>query len=216
MILNVMLVDDHAVVRTGYRRLIDAEPGFTVVAEAASADEACAALRDAPRVDVVVMDLSLRQGSGLEAIRRLLDRQPDLRILVFSMHHQSAYVTQALRNGAVGYLTKHSEPLEMVAAIRKVAQGQQAFSDDVAQLLARLALEGSGELARLTPREFEVLRLTAGGEAPGAVATRLHLSPKTVFNHLSAIRQKLEVDNDLALFRLAARYGLVELQPAAV
>lgn len=214
MNLDVMLVDDHAVVRTGYRRLIDAEPGLRVVAEAASADEACARLREC-HVDVVVMDLSLREGSGLEAIRRLLARDPSLRILVFSMHQHSGYVTQALRNGAMGYITKHSEPLEMVAAIRKIAAGQKVFSSEIAAALAHHAVAGDAELACLTPREFEILRMTANSSSPVQIAALLHLSPKTVFNHLSAIRQKLEADSDIKLFRLAARYGLVDFQPDA-
>lgn len=211
MSLSVMLVDDHAVVRTGYRRLIDAEPGLRVVAEAASAEEAAAWLRD-HEVDVVVMDLALRESSGLEAIRRLVARHPYLRVLVFSMYDHVNYVTQALRNGALGYITKNAEPMEMVAAIRKVALGQKVFSADVAEALARHAVVGGDELAQLSPREFDIFRLTANGVAPSQIAARLHLSPKTVFNHLSLIRQKLQLDSDLQLFRLAARHGLLELQ----
>lgn len=210
MTIRVMLVDDHAVVRTGYRRLVDAEPDLQVVADVASAAAACAAIRDI-EVDVVVMDLSLREGSGMEGIRRLLERKPELRILVFSMHQALGYVTQALRNGALGYLTKHSEPLEMIAAIRKVAQGQRVFSPEIAQALACQAVVGTGSLECLTPREFDILRLVAGGASTATAGEQLHLSPKTVLNHLSSIRRKLEVNSDLELFRLAARYGLVDL-----
>ncbi len=218
MTIRVMLVDDHAVVRTGYRRLIDAEPDLRMVADVATADEACAALRDND-IDVVVMDLSLRGGSGLEAIRRLLERKPELRVLVFSMHQAVGYVTQALRNGALGYITKNSEPLEMIAAIRKVAQGQQVFSRDITQALACQAMgnEGLGSgLACLTPREFDVLRLVAGGISPTNVGNQLHLSPKTIQNHLSNIRRKLNVETELELLLLAANHGLVKLPPSAV
>ena len=210
MSIQVMIVDDHAVVRAGYRRLIDAEPDMRVVAAVATADEACAALRDTP-LDVVVMDLSLREGSGLEAIKRLLERQAHLRVLVFSMHQAVGYVTQALRNGALGYITKNSEPLEMIAAIRKVAQGQRVFSADVAHALACQAADGSGALENLTPREFDILRLLTGGQAPAQVGEQLHLSGKTVLNHLSNIRRKLDVNSELELLLLAARHGLVNL-----
>ncbi len=210
MNIQVMIVDDHAVVRAGYRRLIDAEPDMCVVAAVAKANEACAALRDTP-LDVVVMDLSLREGSGLEAIKRLLERQPHLRVLVFSMHQAVGYVTQALRNGAQGYITKNAEPLEMIAAIRKVAQGQRVFSADVAHALACQAADGSGVLENLTPREFDILRLFTGGQAPAQVGEQLHLSGKTVLNHLSNIRRKLDVNSELELLLLAARHGLVSL-----
>lgn len=210
MKIRVMLVDDHAVVRTGYRRLVDAEPDMQMVAAVATADEACATLRDI-EVDVVVMDLSLREGSGLEAIRRLLERKPELRILVFSMHQSAGYATQALRNGAIGYITKNSEPLEMIDAIRKTFEGQRIFSPEIAHALACQAVEGGGVLECLTPREFEILRLVAGGVAPAGVGDQLHLSPKTVLNHLSNIRRKLEVNSELELLLLAARYGLVRL-----
>ncbi|WP_298232700.1 response regulator transcription factor [uncultured Azohydromonas sp.] len=210
MTIRVMLVDDHAVVRTGYRRLVDAEPDMHMVAAVATADEACATLRE-NEIDVVVMDLSLREGSGLETIRRLLERKPELRILVFSMHQSVGYATQALRNGAIGYITKNSEPLEMIDAIRKTFQGQRTFSPEIAHALACQAVEGAGALECLTPREFEILRLVAGGVAPTSVGEQLHLSPKTVLNHLSNIRRKLNVNSELELLLLAARHGLVNL-----
>ncbi len=215
MTIRVMLVDDHAVVRTGYRRLVDAEPDLAMVADVATADEACAAVRETT-VDVVVMDLSLREGSGLEAIRRLLERKPELRILVFSMHQSTSYVTQALRNGALGYITKNSEPLEMIAAIRKVAQGQRVFSPEIAHALACRAVDGGRTTAGLdclTPREFEIFRLVAEGISPTAVGDQLHLSVKTVLNHLSIIRRKLDVGSEFELLLLAARHGLVKLPP---
>jgi DNA-binding NarL/FixJ family response regulator len=208
--IRVMIVDDHAVVRTGYRRLIDAEADLCVVTDVATGDEACAALR-VHAIDVVVMDLSLREGSGLEAIKRVLERQPQVRVLVFSMHEAVGYVTQALRNGALGYITKNSEPLEMIAAIRKVAQGQKVFSADVAYALACQATNGSDGLHSLTPREFDILRLFSCGQAPAQVGEQLHLSGKTVHNHLSNIRRKLDVNSELELLLLAARHGLVSL-----
>lgn len=209
MTLRVLLVDDHAVVRSGYRRLIDAEPDMRLVAEAENAAQACATLRE-HTIDVAVMDLSLREGSGLDAISRLLDRQPQLRVLVFSMHQSSGHVTQALRNGALGYITKNSEPLEMIAAIRTVAQGKKVFSKDIAHVLACEAVQHQNPMHCLSPREFEILRLFSAGATPGGVGAQLHLSPKTVFNHLSNIRRKLDVNTEMELLLVAARHGLVQ------
>ncbi|ATE62501.1 DNA-binding response regulator [Thauera sinica] len=204
-----MLLDDHAVVRTGYRRLIDAEGDMRVVAEATTADEAYARMQEAD-VDVAVVDLSLRGSSGVEAIRRMLARQPLLRVLVMSMHDSAGFVTQAMRAGALGYLTKSSGPVDMLDAIRSVAAGRRVLSSDVAHVLADAVLDGEQLLARLTPREFEVLRMAAQGEPASWIANQMHLSHKTVLNHLSMIRQKLEAENDFKLLRLAVRHGLVD------
>ncbi|WP_306603764.1 response regulator transcription factor [Azonexus sp.] len=211
--IRIILVDDHAVVRNGYRRLLDAEPGMQVVGEAASADEANAlVLRTV--ADVALVDLSLRGSSGIEAIRGMLVRQPMLKILVLSMHDGAGHVTQALRSGALGYLTKYSEPDEVIDGIRRIAAGKRVFSPEIAQVLAEEAIDGDGALTHLTPREFEVLRMLAHGESANRIANSMHLSPKTVLNYLSLIRQKLDADNDFKLLHLAARHGLVDIQHA--
>lgn len=211
--IRIILVDDHAVVRTGYRRLLDAEPGLQVVGEAACADEANALIMRVA-VDVAVVDLSLRGSSGIEAIRRMLARQPGLKVLVLSMHEGAGHITQALRSGALGYLTKYSEPGDVIDGIRRVATGKRVFSPEIAQVLAEEALDGDGALAHLTPREFEVLRLLAHGESANCIASSMHLSPKTVLNYLTLIRQKLNADNDFKLLHLAARHGLVDMNHA--
>lgn len=209
--IRIALIDDHAVVRTGYRRLLDAEPGLQVVGEAASADEANAlALRSRP--DVALVDLSLKGSSGIEAIRGMLARLPALRILVLSMHDSAGHVTQALKSGAHGYLTKYCEPEDVIAGIRRVASGKRVFSPEIAEILAREAIDGDAPLKQLTPREFEVLRLLAHGEPASAIASSMHLSPKTVLNYLSLIRQKLDTDSDFKLLHLAARHGLVDIR----
>lgn len=211
--IRIILVDDHAVVRNGYRRLLDAEPGMQVVGEAASADEANAlVLRTV--ADVALVDLSLRGSSGIEAIRGMLMRQPTLKIMVLSMHDGAGHITQALRSGAVGYMTKYSEPDEVIDGVHRVAAGKRVFSPDIAQVLAEEAIDGDGALTHLTPREFEVLRLLAHGESASRIANSMHLSPKTVLNYLSMIRQKLDADNDFKLLHLAARHGLVEIHHA--
>lgn len=213
--IRILLADDHAVVRSGYRRLLDAEPGLQVVAEAANAAQAYAATL-AHEIDVAVLDLNLGDGSGIEAMRRMLARQPQLRVLMFSMHDSPAHATQALRAGALGYITKSSEPEAMIDAVHKVAQGQRVIAPEVAQAMAHEIVDGEALMARLTPREFEVLRLSVRGESAGVIAERLHVSPKTVFNYQSLVRQKLDVGNDFQLLQLAVRHGLVDLAPVAL
>lgn len=211
--IRIILVDDHAVVRTGYRRLLDAEPGLLVVGEAATADEANAlVVRVAP--DVALVDLSLKGSSGIEAIRGMLARSSKLKVLVLSMHDSAGHVTQALRSGAHGYLTKYCEPDEVINGIRRIAAGKRVFSPEIAEVLAREAIQGDTPLATLTPREFEVLRLLAHGESSNGIAGAMHLSPKTILNYLSLIRQKLDVDSDFKLLHLAARHGLVDINRA--
>ena len=208
--LNVLLLDDHAVVRTGYRRLIDAEPDMQVVAEAATAAEAYALLQQ-QHIDLAVVDISLRGTSGIDAIRRIVTRDISAKVLVLSMHDNPGIVTQAMRAGALGYLPKSSEPGDLLDAIRTVARGRRVLSPDVAQVLAEASLDQEQMLNRLTPREFEVLRMVASGEETRQIASCMHLSPKTVLNHLSMVRQKLETDSDFKLLRLAVRHGLVDL-----
>ena len=212
--IRILLLDDHAVVRSGYRRLIDAEPGMQVACEAECADSAYACLRQT-EVDVALVDLNLRGSSGIDAVRRMLARAPELKVLVISMHEGAGFVTQAMRAGAVGYFTKSRDPVEMLDAIRGVAAGRRQLSPDVAQTLAAATLDGDELLTRLTPREFEVLRMTANGEPASNIARLLHLSQKTIHNHLSMIRQKLDAETDFKLLRLAARHGLVDFSAEA-
>ena len=148
--IRILLVDDHAVVRNGYRRLLDAEADLLVVGEAARADEANEVmLRTQP--DVALVDLSLRGSSGFEAIRGMLARRPDLNILVLSMHEEAGYITQALRCGALGYLSKHCEPLAVIEGIRKIATGKRVFSPEIAQILACESAAGDGAHRLLIP-----------------------------------------------------------------
>ena len=206
--IRIVLVDDHAVVRSGYRRLLSAEPDFDVVGEAASAPEANALVQQV-RPDVAIVDLSLKGSSGLEAIAGMRARLPALRVLVLSMHDSAGHVGQALKAGAHGYLTKRSEPEELIAGIRAVMNGTRVLSSDVAATAAPAPLDG------LTPREFDMLRLLVHGESVQAIAAQLTVSPKTVLNTLTSVRQKLGADNDFRLMHLAARLGIVEFGAAA-
>jgi DNA-binding NarL/FixJ family response regulator len=204
-----MLVDDHAVVRAGYRRLLELEPDCVVSAECSDGDSAYALLqqRPPPPVDVIVLDLSMPGRSGLELLRRMALRWPVMRRLVFSMHDSPAMVAQALAAGADGFVTKSSPPEVLVAALRRVAAGEQrVLSPDIAQAPAQPAAVAP-HLA-LSPREFQVLQGLLAGEALAAIAERLHLSAKTVSNHQTLIRQKLGVGNAVELLRYAQLHRL--------
>lgn len=205
---RILLVDDHAVVREGYRRLLEEEPGIHVVGEASDASQACQSAR-ALNPDVVVMDIALPGTSGIEATRRMLKDQPQLRILMFSMYDDAIYASRALEAGALGYLSKASAPEVLVRAIHAVSRGECYVSADVAANMARSgARPGKSELDALTPREFEVLRLLVQGETVRSIGEKLGLSEKTVANHQSAIREKLGARNSAQLARFAARLGL--------
>jgi two-component system, NarL family, invasion response regulator UvrY len=205
---KVLLVDDHAVVREGYRRLLEDESGIHVVGEAGNAAQACERARVLVP-DVVVMDIALPGSSGIEATRRMLRDQPGLRILMFSMYDEAIYASRALEAGALGYLSKASAPEVLVEAIQAVSRGERYVSPDVAAKLARSAAQpGKSEIQALTPREFEVLRLLVQGETVRSISEKLALSEKTVANHQSAIREKLGAKNSAQLARLAAQLDL--------
>jgi len=207
--IKVLLLDDHAVVRAGYRQWIDGEPDLHVVAEASTSAQACDAVRQF-EVDVAVVDLSLKDDSGMEAIRRVRARSPRTCVLVFTMHAHEGYALQALRAGAMGYLTKDCAPEDMLAALREVYAGRRMFSSAVVQ--AWLDAAGTGRanpLSQLTPREFEVLRMATDGMTTAAIARALHLSDKTIHNTMSLVRQKLAVHSDFGLMRLVTEHGLI-------
>jgi DNA-binding NarL/FixJ family response regulator len=206
--IRVVLVDDHAVVRSGYRRLIELEETMAVMAEFGDGESAYAWLGQ-HAADVLVLDLSMPGRGGIETLSRLKQRHPDLRVLVFSMHDSAAMVTQALRAGADGYLTKSSSPGLLIDAILRVWRHEAVLSDDV----RRHALSNSGSSALaphsvLTPREFEIFRRLAEGVTVDEIAQTLCLSPKTVANYQTVIRHKLGVETPVDMVRLAQQYGL--------
>ncbi|AQH00516.1 response regulator transcription factor [Caballeronia cordobensis] len=203
--ISVLLVDDHAVVREGYKRLLELSPDVNVAGEAANAAEAyqkfCAL-----QPDVVVMDLALPGASGIEAMRRMLAREPHAHVLIFSVHEEAIFVRRALDAGARGYVTKASAPDVLVEAVRAVARRISYLSPDVSQALALRASIQEGR--QLSAREFEVLRLLVQGYTLPSIAEKLGLSQKTVANHQSVIRQKFGADNGVQLAQIANRLGL--------
>lgn len=207
--IRILLADDHEVVRAGLRRMLESEPGFEIVAEADSGEEAYRKLA-ALRVDVAVIDLSMPGMGGIEAIRRMRARRPEVKILVFSIHESAGFAQRALSAGAEGYLTKASPASAMIEAVRAVAEGRHWLAREVAQNLALQSLGQQGNpMSELTAREFEVLRLFALGRQAEEIAAALHLSAKTVANHLSLIKQKLGVRSSAELMRRALDWGLV-------
>src|SRR5688572_7543872 len=206
---TVLLVDDHAVVREGYRRLLEVNEGITVVGEAACATEAydmfCSLIPD-----VVVMDIALPGVSGIEALRRILAHEPKARVLMFSMYEDAIFARRALDAGAAGYLTKAAAPRVLVDAVISIACGRGFLSPDVAQTLALQPMK-TDQAAHddLSAREFEVLKLLADGCALNEIAQQLGLTPKTVANHQSSIKQKLGAETGTQLLRAAVRLGLV-------
>lgn len=207
--VTVLLVDDHAVVREGYRRLLEVSGGITVVGEASSAAEAYQ-MFCILQPDVVVMDIGLPGVSGIEALRRILAHEPKARVLMFSMYEDTIFVRRALEAGAAGYLTKAAAPRVLVEAVATISCGRRFLSPDVAQMLALQSTNAE----RATPdvlsaREFEVLKLLADGCTLNEIAQQLGLNPKTVSNHQSAIRQKLGVETAAQVLRAAMRLGLV-------
>ncbi len=208
--IRVLLVDDHAVVRAGYQMLLKNTDDIEVVAEADKGETACKKFIDL-HPDVVVMDLTMPGIGGLEAIRRMIARNADAKILVFSMHDDTVFVEQALQAGARGYITKSSEPEILVEAIRSLASGQSHLDSDLAQRLAiQKSLGTDSLLSSLSTREFEIFCLLAEGLNTSEIAKRLSLSYKTVANYSTQIKSKLNVNTVADIARLAIRYNIVD------
>jgi two-component system invasion response regulator UvrY len=211
-VIRIQLVDDHPVVRAGCQRLLELEDDLRVVAQARSVDEACSQRARQP-VDLTITDLSLPGPGGLELIRRLRERDPDARVLVFSMLDSEALVQRALALGARGYVPKSAAPECLIKAVRTVLRGQRALGPGLpAHLLS--ATSDLGPLSLLTPRELEILRLLASGHAAADCARALHLSPKTVSNLQSQIKDKLGLATSAAMAHFALRHGLIALDGA--
>ena len=204
--IKVLLVDDHAVVRAGYKRYLELDTQIEVVGEAEHGEQAYELLATL-RADVIVMDLSMPGRGGLESIRHILQRYPEQRILVFTMHENPALATQALRAGAKGYLTKSVSPDLIVDAIHQIMQGGQPIDTDLAAAIKQSELESAPHL-QLAPREFEIFRLLANGQSVDEIGQRLHLGLKTVSNYQTSIRQKLGVTTAIELHQYARQYGL--------
>ena len=208
--VSILLVDDHPVVREGYRRLLERQPGYVVVAEAGDAAGAYRAYRET-KPDLVIMDLSLPGAGGLEAVRHIRQWDRRARILVFTMHSSAAFALKAFETGASGYVTKGSDAAELLRAVASVASGRRSISDDVAREIAAERLGGGRSLVdELGSRETEILRLVALGLTTEEIANALCLSPKTVQNYTYQIKSKIGARTDAHLVWLAIGAGLVK------
>ncbi|WP_026601908.1 response regulator [Methylomonas sp. 11b] len=209
--INILLVDDHAIVREGYRSLISKQADLKVIAEAANGVDAYRLYKEC-QPDVVVTDLTMPGLSGLELIGRIKQRDNKARILVFSMHQNPSFARQACRAGALGYVTKSSAPDLLLQAIRDIYLRRHTLSTDIAQALALEKLGNeSTALNSLTAREFEILRLLVEANSQGAIAKTLNISPKTVANCHYLIKNKLGVNSDIELTRLAIKLNVLSL-----
>ncbi|HUW51096.1 MAG TPA: response regulator transcription factor [Sulfuricella sp.] len=209
--ITVLLVDDHPVVRDGYRRLLDNTPDIRVIAEAGDGESACLIYAESAPT-VVILDLSMPGIGGMETIRRIKARDANARILVFTMHDTEILILRTLEAGATGYLTKQGGIVQMVEAVRQVAQGKPFIDPKHVTNMATRQLFDSAEdpLRALSTREFQLFQLFAEGRSVSEVASTLSISPKTVGVHHSHIMKKLGLENSAQLVRLAIRCNLVK------
>ena len=206
-----MLVDDHAIVREGYRSLLQKQDNMAVIAEASDGAEAYLQYKQ-HNPDVTVMDISMQGQGGLEAISRIRQLDSSAKILVFSMHQNPSFAVQATRAGALGYVTKSSDPEVLIRAIIDVQHKKYTLSADIAQALALEKLgTDSAALDQLTVREFEILRMLVEAKSTQDIAETLNISPKTVANAHYIIKRKLGVNNDIELTHLAIKMKLINL-----
>ena len=208
--VTIVLVDDHAVVRAGVKRLLEQEPVFEVIAEAESGEKGYQ-LFGALEPDVMVIDLSMPGMGGLEAIRRIMMRHEKAKILVLSMHEDLSFANQALKLGAKGYLIKNTLGDDLVKAIETISRGEVFLSDEIAKKIAVSSIEGDQDpIHDLSAREFEIFRLLAEGLEVDAIATTLNISSKTVSNYQTMIKQKLNINTPIELIRYAIKAGVIK------
>jgi len=210
-VIRVLLVDDHAVVRMGFRLLLQSVADVSVIAEADSGEAACQLYLE-HNPDVVVMDLAMPGMGGLEALRRIRARHPQAQVLTLSAQDDPMHARRALQEGALGFLSKRSAPEALLEAVTVVAAGRRYIDPVLAQKLALAEFDGAAKspVERLSEREFEVFVRLAGGATVQRIAQDLNLSASTIGTHLYNIKQKLGVVNQSELTLIAIRHGLIE------
>jgi DNA-binding NarL/FixJ family response regulator len=210
---TVFVADDHAILRDGLATLLAAQPDMEVVGTAANGREAIAeVIRLAPRVAII--DISMPELDGIEAARRIVAANPDIHVMILSMHAGAQHVFHALEAGARGYLLKESASREVIEAVRIVQAGRRYLSPRVAEIVAQGVTDRSGvsPLSSLSQREREILKLVADGHSSAEIGTLLHLSPKTVDTYRSRMMQKLHVTDLAGVIKLAIQHGLTSLE----
>ena len=208
--IKILLVDDHAVVRMGFKMLIEAEDDITVIGEAESGEGAIKLFQEL-KPDIIVMDITMPGIGGIEAIDRIMAKDKNTKILVLSAHEDSVHPKRVLNAGAMGYLTKRSAAEELIKAIKSIHQGKRYLEPSIAQQMAITQLSGeSNPVEILSDREFEVFIALAKGKSTNDIADTLCLSPRTVGTHLYNIKQKLNANNSAEIALIAIRCGLID------
>ena len=208
--ITILLVDDHAIVRMGFKMLIEAEEGIKVIGEAESGEIAIKLFQEL-KPDIIVMDITMPGIGGLEAIDRIMAKDKNTKILVLSAHEDSVHPKRALNAGAMGYLTKRSAAEELIKAIKSIHQGKRYLEPNIAQQMAITQLSGeTNPVEILSDREFEVFIALAKGKSTNEIADTLCLSPRTVGTHLYNIKQKLNANNSAEIALIAIRCGLID------
>jgi DNA-binding NarL/FixJ family response regulator len=207
--LRVLIADDHGIVRSGVKLLLDRQPDIEVVAEAEDGVEAVAKAIEV-RPDVAVLDVSMPRMTGLQATHEIKQQAPDTQVLILSMHDDERYLFEALRAGAAGYVLKRAADQDLVDAVRAAGRGEPFLTASAQQTLIRDFLDRGDEPQELTPREQEVVKLIAEAHTNKEIAEILHLSEKTVESHRGRVLQKLGMRDRVELVRYAIRRGLVE------
>lgn len=209
--IKVLLVDDHELVRTGIRRLLDDTSGIKVVGEAESGEEAFLEVRKL-KPDVVLMDVSMPGIGGLEATRKLMQLDAGLKVIIVTIHTEEPFPTRLLEAGAAGYLTKDCGINEIVNAIRAVVEGERYIGAEIAQQMALTMMPGgtNSPFQTLSQREMQVMMMVTQGQNVQQISDKLCLSPKTISTYRHRLFEKLNVDNDVELTRLAIRHGILE------
>jgi DNA-binding NarL/FixJ family response regulator len=209
-VISVLIADDHGIVRSGLRMLLERQSDIRVIGEAEDGVEALE-LAQAERPDVAVLDVSMPRMTGIQAAREIGAYSPDTRVVLLSMHADDRYVIEGLNAGACGYVLKRAADSDLIEAVRTVASGGRFFSAEGQQELLREWTEGGGEPPdRLTPRELEVVKLIAEAHTNKQIAETLKLSEKTVESHRSNVFSKLGMRDRVELVRYAIRRGLIE------
>jgi len=208
--IKILLVDDHAVVRMGFKMLIEAEADIKVIGEAESGEVAVKLFQEL-KPDIIVMDITMPGIGGLEAIDRIMAKDKSTKILVLSAHEDSVHPKRVLNAGAMGYLTKRSAAEELIKAIKSIHQGKRYLEPNIAQQMAITQLSGeTNPVEILSDREFEVFMALAKGKSTNDIADTLCLSPRTVGTHLYNIKQKLNANNSAEIALIAIRCGLID------
>ncbi|MGL4918633.1 MAG: UvrY/SirA/GacA family response regulator transcription factor [Aeromonas allosaccharophila] len=209
--INVFLVDDHELVRTGIRRILEDVRGIKVVGEAQSGETAVTFCRQ-HHPDVILMDMNMPGIGGLEATRKILRIRPDVRIIVLTIHSENPFPTKVMQAGAAGYLTKGAAPDEMIQAIRLVHSGQRYISLEIAQQMAlsQFASADENPFKSLSERELQIMMMITKGQKVTDISEQLNLSPKTVNSYRYRLFSKLGINGDVELTHLAIRYGMLD------